>query len=163
MTVTVDLMVNGINCGGCKKALTAALMEVPGVTEVAADTKADTGVHPNKVVVTAEDGPDLASEVKAAIGKLDAGRNKFTIEEPAPEPEHHGHGHAEPAEHDHVHGEGCGHEHEKEAAHEHGHGPSQEQEHSKAMWQWASKQGGDATPDPNETVPVCTVPNCMLQ
>ena len=48
----VSLRVHGINCAGCKKALTEALLEVEGVTEVVAMTKAETGVHPNNVTVS---------------------------------------------------------------------------------------------------------------
>ena len=69
-------MVNGINCGGCKKALAEALEKVPGLEVVSIAHKGDTGAHPNAVVVKgADDGA-----VTAAIAELDAGREKFTIE-----------------------------------------------------------------------------------
>ena len=73
-----ELMLNGINCGGCGKALSKALLAVEGVTDVLAGNKADTGVHPNKVRVKA-----LCAEttVREAIATLDAGRGKFTIVE----------------------------------------------------------------------------------
>ena len=51
----VSLMVNGINCGGCKKPLEAKLMGLDGVAECEIVTKSESGVHPNKVVVTAEE------------------------------------------------------------------------------------------------------------
>ena len=72
--VTV-LQVNGINCGGCKKSLAAALVGVDGVKEFSIETKADTGKHPNKVEVRG----GSADAIRDAIVALDAGRGKFTI------------------------------------------------------------------------------------
>ena len=107
----LELKVNGINCGGCKSSLVTALVGVDGVDEACLDiaTKAETGEHPNKVVINAEVD---AEKVKAAIAtyaallgpraslkhtasvvcvaphtslvlsshrRLDAGRGKFTI------------------------------------------------------------------------------------
>ena len=69
-------MVNGINCGGCKKALLETLEKVPGLEVVSIAHKGDTGAHPNAVVVKFAD--DAA--VTVAIAELDAGREKFTIE-----------------------------------------------------------------------------------
>eukprot|EP00966_Prymnesium_polylepis_P290825 6716691-Prymnesium_polylepis.1 len=74
-----DLMLNGINCGGCGNAVKNALLAVEGVKEVTAESKADTGGHPNKVVVTGSCTEELMRE---ALAKLDAGRGKFTIVEP---------------------------------------------------------------------------------
>ena len=71
-----ELMLNGINCGGCGKALSKALLAVEGVTDVLAENKADTGVHPNKVLVKAS---CAETTVREAIATLDAGRGKFTI------------------------------------------------------------------------------------
>lgn len=76
-------MVHGINCDGCKTALTKALSEVDGVTFVAADTKANTGVHPNLVVVT---GTCDERDIRDALAQLDAGRAKFTIDADAVAP-----------------------------------------------------------------------------
>ena len=73
-----ELMLNGINCGGCGKALSKALLAVEGVTNVLAENKADTGVHPNKVLVQAS---CAETTVREAIATLDAGRGKFTIAE----------------------------------------------------------------------------------
>ena len=73
-----ELMLNGINCGGCGKALSKALLAVEGVTDVLAENKADTGVHPNKVLVKAS---CAETTVREAIATLDAGRGKFTIVE----------------------------------------------------------------------------------
>ena len=70
------LMLNGINCGGCAKALSQALMAVEGVDEVHAENKADSGTHPNQVVVTASCSEKA---VLAAVATLDAGRGKFTL------------------------------------------------------------------------------------
>ena len=72
----ISLMVNGINCGGCKKALDAKLRELPGIVDLSIATKTDTGVHPNKVVIT---GDVDEAAVKAKIDELDAGRGKYTI------------------------------------------------------------------------------------
>ena len=47
----LELLLNGINCGGCGNAVKKALLAVDGVAEVSAESKADTGGHPNKVVV----------------------------------------------------------------------------------------------------------------
>ena len=74
-----ELMLNGINCGGCSKAVTEALFAVEGVTKVLAENKADTGVHPNKVLVKAS---CAETTLREAIATLDAGRGKFTIVEP---------------------------------------------------------------------------------
>ncbi|KAL1518610.1 hypothetical protein AB1Y20_002898 [Prymnesium parvum] len=71
MAEEVALMMNGINCNGCKKSLTEGLA---GFEVVSIETKAETGVHPNKVVVKGD-----AEAIKAAIEKLDHGRGKFTI------------------------------------------------------------------------------------
>ena len=62
----LELKVNGINCGGCKSSLVTALVGVDGVDEACLDiaTKAETGEHPNKVVINAEVD---AEKVKAAI------------------------------------------------------------------------------------------------
>jgi G3E family GTPase len=73
-----ELMLNGINCGGCGKTLSKALLAVEGVTNVLAENKADTGVHPNKVLVKAS---CAETSVREAIATLDAGRGKFTIVE----------------------------------------------------------------------------------
>ena len=75
-------MLNGLNCGFCAKALKTALMEVEGVTEVTAETKSDTGCHPNKVVVK---GTASQEVVRVAIARLDAGRGKFTLADRTPE------------------------------------------------------------------------------
>ena len=72
----LELMLNGLNCGSCGNAVKKAIMAVEGVDEVSAQSKKDTGSHPNKVVVK---GSASEAAVRAAIGKLDAGRNKFTI------------------------------------------------------------------------------------
>ena len=77
-----EFMVNGINCGGCGNALKKALMDVEGVVEVSAKSKADTGVHPNQVVVT---GSCTEEALRESIARLDAGRGKFTLVEPGPE------------------------------------------------------------------------------
>ena len=79
--VEYELMLNGINCGGCGNALTKALMEVEGVAEVSAANKKDTGVHPNKVVVSAASSC-TEDAVREAIATLDDGRGKFTVVEP---------------------------------------------------------------------------------
>ena len=76
---TYELMLNGINCGGCASALGEAVMAVGGVAEVLAEHKGDTGGHPNKVTVTASCSEEA---VRAAIATLDRGRGKFTIVEP---------------------------------------------------------------------------------
>jgi len=70
------LLLNGINCGGCAKAVSQALMAVEGVDEVHAESKAESGRHPNLVVVTGSCSDLL---VAAAVTKLDAGRGKFTV------------------------------------------------------------------------------------
>ena len=75
---THELMVNGLNCGGCGGALKTALMAVEGVTQVTAETKSDTGKHPNKVVV---EGTCSAKALHMAIVQLDRGRKKFTLAE----------------------------------------------------------------------------------
>jgi copper chaperone CopZ len=46
-------MLTGINCAGCAKAVCKTLLAVEGVEEVAADNYKETGVHPNKVAITA--------------------------------------------------------------------------------------------------------------
>lgn len=51
-------------------------MALGGVTDIVAKTKKDTGVHPNKLVVT---GSCTEEVVREAIATLDAGRGKFTI------------------------------------------------------------------------------------
>ena len=43
-------MVNGINCGGCKKAADVSCVSCPA-TSIDITTKKDSGVHPNKVAV----------------------------------------------------------------------------------------------------------------
>ena len=53
-----------------------ALLAVDGVGEVSAESKADTGGHPNKVVVK---GSATEDAVRAALVALDAGRGKFTV------------------------------------------------------------------------------------
>ena len=53
-----------------------ALLAVDGVAEVSAESKADTGGHPNKVVVK---GSVTEDAVRAALVALDAGRGKFTV------------------------------------------------------------------------------------
>lgn len=73
-----ELMLNGINCGGCGNAVQRALLALDGTTEVLTQSKADTGGHPNKVVVR---GACTAKAVREAIVTLDAGRGKFTIAE----------------------------------------------------------------------------------
>ena len=71
-------MVNGINCGGCKKPLEAKLKDLEGVSECEIATKAESGGHPNKVTVK---GAGLeVDKIKAAIAELDDGRGKFTVE-----------------------------------------------------------------------------------
>jgi G3E family GTPase len=77
--VVLELMLNGLNCGNCGNSLKKALMDVEGVTEVTAQTKSDTGGHPNKVVVA---GTASKQVVCTAIARLDAGRGKFTVAEP---------------------------------------------------------------------------------
>ena len=59
----VTLMVNGLNCGGCKAALTDGLKDF---TVVEIQTKSETGAHPNKVVVEGDEGA-----IKEAIAKVD--------------------------------------------------------------------------------------------
>jgi len=71
-----QFMLNGINCAGCSTAVRKALSAVKGIAEVHAESKADTGGHPNKVVVT---GSCIKEAVLEAIVKLDAGRGKFTL------------------------------------------------------------------------------------
>ena len=78
------LMLNGINCGGCGSAVTKALMAIDGVCEVVAQSKKDTGRHPNEVVVS---GAFTVEAVRQALAKLDAGRGKYTIVEPDAPPE----------------------------------------------------------------------------
>ena len=73
-----ELLLNGINCGGCGNAVKTALMAVEGVDEVTAESKSDTGKHPNKVMVKGV--CDLAS-LRTAINALDRGRGKFTLVE----------------------------------------------------------------------------------
>ena len=51
VSATFELMLNGINCGGCGSALEKALSDVDGVAEVSAKSFKDTGAHPNAVVV----------------------------------------------------------------------------------------------------------------
>ena len=70
------LMLDGINCGGCAKAVSQALMAVQGVDEVQVESYSDTGRHPNQVVVSGSCSDLLVFE---AVARLDAGRNKFTI------------------------------------------------------------------------------------
>ena len=72
----LELLLNGINCGGCGNAVKKALLAVDGVAEVSAESKADTGGHPNKVVVK---GSATEDAVRAALVALDAGRGKFTV------------------------------------------------------------------------------------
>uniref|UniRef100_A0A7S0IXX5 CobW C-terminal domain-containing protein n=1 Tax=Calcidiscus leptoporus TaxID=127549 RepID=A0A7S0IXX5_9EUKA len=79
VTKEYALMLNGINCGGCGKAVREALMAVDGVTEVLAQSKADSGGHPNKVRVRCSCSE---AAVVQAIANLDAGRGKFTIAQP---------------------------------------------------------------------------------
>lgn len=74
MSEASTLMVHGVNCNSCKKALAEAL---EGFEVERIETKAETGVHPNKLVVKGE-----LTAIKQAIAKLDAGRGKFTVEEP---------------------------------------------------------------------------------
>ena len=57
-------MLNGINCGGCAKALTQALLATEGVNEVHAESKSDTGTHPHEVVVTGSCSEELVLEVQ---------------------------------------------------------------------------------------------------
>jgi len=71
-------MLNGINCGGCGSAVTKALLAVDGISEVVAQSKKDTGGHPNRVAIT---GSFTEAAVRTAIAKLDAGRGKYTIVE----------------------------------------------------------------------------------
>merc|ERR1719359_335099 len=71
-----ELLLNGINCGGCGNAVKSALMEVQGVTAVTAESKSDTGKHPNRVTVQGSCGEAALLE---AISKLDRGRGKFTV------------------------------------------------------------------------------------
>ena len=54
-------------------------MAVDGVSQVATQSKKDTGVHPNEVVVT---GACTEAAVRAALARLDAGRGKYTVVEP---------------------------------------------------------------------------------
>ena len=96
----ITLEVNGINCNGCKKSLTEAFTAA-NIEIISIATKADSGIHPNKVVVKA--ALDAATE---AIAAADKGRGKFTIAESA---HVHEHGHEHAGEHDHVHnGDCCG-------------------------------------------------------
>ena len=81
--VVHELMLNGLNCGNCGNAVKKVLMEVEGVAEVTAQSKTDTGGHPNKVVVK---GSCSEEAVLEAIVKLDAGRGKFTIVKPGAAP-----------------------------------------------------------------------------
>ena len=71
-----EFMLNGLNCGGCGNAVRKALMAVDGVTDVLAQTKTDTGGHPNKVVVK---GSCDEMAVREAIAALDADRGKYAI------------------------------------------------------------------------------------
>ena len=71
-----ELLLNGINCGGCGNAVKSALMEVEGVRAVTAESKSDTGKHPNRVTVQGSCGEAALLE---AISKLDRGRGKFTV------------------------------------------------------------------------------------
>ena len=71
----VSLMVNGINCDGCKTSLKGVLMGIEGACDINIATKAETGVHPNAVTVK---GASLAA-ITNAIDTLDAGRGKFTV------------------------------------------------------------------------------------
>ena len=80
-----EFMLNGINCGGCGNALKKALMDVEGVAEVSAKSKADTGAHPNEVVVMGSGSGCTEEALREAIARLDAGRGKFTVVEPGPE------------------------------------------------------------------------------
>ena len=81
-------MLNGINCGGCAKGVRAALMAVEGVADVLAENKKDTGVHPNRVVVTGVGSARrLEAAARAALAALDAGRGKFTVVEPGAPPQ----------------------------------------------------------------------------
>lgn len=73
----VTVKVNGINCGGCKGALEKGLLRVEGLEVVRIGTKAESGEHPNEVVVK---GASLEA-VKTAIADVDSGRDKFTIVE----------------------------------------------------------------------------------
>jgi G3E family GTPase len=77
-TAVRALLLNGINCGGCGNAVKQALLAVDGVDDVHAENKADTGVHPNKVVVT---GTCTQEALLEAITTLDNGRGKFTLAE----------------------------------------------------------------------------------
>lgn len=77
-TTVRDFLLNGINCGGCGNAVKQALMVVDGVADVQAENKADTGVHPNTVIVT---GACTQEALFGAIAKLDNGRGKFTLAE----------------------------------------------------------------------------------
>lgn len=72
----VALMVNGINCEGCKAPLQAALEAIDGVTSVTVVHKGSSGAHPNIVKVSGAD----EGAVRKAIGEVDKGRNKYTVE-----------------------------------------------------------------------------------
>ena len=57
----LQLMLNGINCGGCAKAVREALTALDGVAEVRAQSKAESGGHPNQVMNNDVARKDLAS------------------------------------------------------------------------------------------------------
>lgn len=62
---------SAISRAECGKALSKTLLAVEGVTEVLAENKADTGVHPNQVRIKAS---CAETAVREAIATLDAGR-----------------------------------------------------------------------------------------
>ena len=67
-SVEKTLMVTGINCGGCKKALTAALETVENLEIISIKHKGDTGNVANAVVVKGEYQVDA---FRAALDELD--------------------------------------------------------------------------------------------
>ena len=65
---TTTLMVNGINCGGCSGPLSKALDAIDDLEVVSIATKAETGSHPNAVVVK---HACTLERIRGVIAKLD--------------------------------------------------------------------------------------------
>ncbi len=62
-TVEVKLSVEGMTCGGCVNAVTAALEDVPGVT------KAEVSLEKKEAIVTCEEGKTTPEELIKAVEK----------------------------------------------------------------------------------------------